>query len=47
MKKLLIKILKFILNIIKHIFMLPLYCSMPHKYSGTTYEEWLEKDKRN
>ena len=35
------KVSCFILNILKHIILLPLYCSMPDKYSGVTYEEWL------
>lgn len=37
------KVIKFILKIIKHIFMFSLYCSLPHKYDGISYEEWLEK----
>jgi len=40
------KILKFILNILKHVILFPLYCSLPDKYSGVTYEEWLNDDKQ-
>ena len=39
------KIFKFLFNILKHIFLLPFYCSFPDKYSGITYNEWLNKDK--
>ncbi len=35
------KFLKTILSIMKHIILFPLYCSMPDKYSGVTYDEWL------
>lgn len=38
-------ILKFILNVLKHILLFFLYCSSPNKYSGETYEEWLNKGK--
>ena len=34
-------IIKFIWNIVKHVFLLPLYCSLPDKYGGITYTEWL------
>lgn len=44
MKKFLIKTIKFIWNIIKHVFLLPLYCSFPDKYNGTMYDEWLKKN---
>ena len=43
MKNFLLKVLKLLWNILKHIFLLPLYCSMPDKYSGITYTEWLNK----
>ena len=39
------KIFKFIWKIIKHIFLLPFYCSMPDKYNGVDYDEWLDKNK--
>ena len=41
-------VVKFIFNIVKHVILLPLYCSMSDKYNGTTYEEWLDgkKDKQ-
>lgn len=39
------RFLKILWNILKHIFLLPLYCSMPDKYNGTMYNEWLEKEK--
>ena len=38
------KILKFIWNILKHIFLLPFYSSMPDKYSGIDYDKWLDKN---
>lgn len=38
--------LLFILNIIKHIILLPLYCSMPDKYSGVSYNEWLSGQEK-
>ena len=42
------KFLLFILNILKHIFLFTFYCSLPNKYSGETYEEWLgEKSAKN
>mgnify|MGYP007101838095 CR=1 FL=1 len=44
MNHLLIKILKFIWEILKHILLLPMYCYLPDKYSGTTYDEWLNKN---
>lgn len=44
MKKVGLKIIKFIFNIIKYIFLFSLYCSMPDKYNGTSYEDWL-RDK--
>ena len=40
------KFFKFLLNILKHVLLLPLYCSMPDKYSGTMYNEWLEKEDK-
>ena len=40
------RVLKFIWNIVKHVFLLPMYCSMPDKYSGKTYSEWLNNDKK-
>ena len=39
-------VIKFILNIVKHVFLLPFYCSMPDKYSGKSYDEWLKEDKK-
>ena len=39
-------VIKFVLNILKHVLLLPFYCSMPDKYSGVTYNEWLDKDKK-
>lgn len=36
-----IKVLKFTCSIVKHIILFPIYCSMPDKYDGITYEEWL------
>ena len=39
--KILLSVLKFLWNIIKHMFLLSFYCSMPDKYSGVTYDEWL------
>ena len=41
------KVLNFIWNILKHVILFPLYCSMPDKYSGVTYEEWLNKCNEN
>ena len=41
------KIINFILNMFKHIFLLFLYCSMPDKYSGITYNEWLNDNNDN
>lgn len=41
------KIVKFLLNIVKHIFLFTMYCSMPDKYSGVTYSEWLQEDNKN
>ena len=38
-------IIKFILNITKHVFLFSLYCYMPDKYSGVTYDEWLGETK--
>jgi len=38
------KTIKFLWKIIKLILLLPLYCSMPDKYRGVTYDEWLKKD---
>ena len=35
------KILIFIWKIFKHVFLLPLYCSLPDKYNGITYNELL------
>ena len=34
-------ILKWLWKILKHILLLPQYCSMPDKYNGVTYNEWL------
>ena len=45
MKKNFIKIIKFIWKIVKHIFLLPLYCSLPNKYDGTMYDEWIDENK--
>ena len=45
MKTFLTKILKFIWEIVKHIFLFPLYCSLPNKYNGTMYDEWLDENK--
>ena len=45
MKKFLIKTTKIIWNVLKHILLLPMYCSMSDKYSGTTYDEWLKNNK--
>ena len=39
MKKNLKIIFKFLWNILKHILLLPTYCSLPDKYNGTTYGE--------
>ena len=39
------KALLFIWNILKHIILLPFYCSLPNKYSGISYEEWLGDKK--
>lgn len=41
------KVLLFLLNILKHIILFPLYCSMPNKYSGESYEEWLGEKKED
>lgn len=46
MTKFIICILKFLWNILKHVFLLPFYCSMPDKYSGVTYDEWLKNEKK-
>jgi len=43
-KNIIKKILKLIWNIAKHFFLLPMYCSLPDKYNGTTYEEWIQKN---
>jgi len=32
---------------LKHILLLPLYCSMPDKYSGVSYSEWLGENKND
>lgn len=40
------KIFKLLWNIIKHVFLLPMYCSSPDKYSGKTYDEWLEETEQ-
>lgn len=45
MKKLIITVFKLMWNIFKHVLLLPMYCSMPDKYSGTTYDDWLNKNK--
>ena len=45
MKNFVITILKFIWKILRHIFLLPMYCSFPDKYNGVTYDEWLDKNK--
>ena len=41
MKKFLLSLWK----IVRHVFLFPMYCSMPDKYSGVTYKEWLGEDK--
>ena len=41
------KVLKFIWNLVNHILLLPLYCSMPDKYNGVTYSEWLNSGEDN
>ena len=47
MKKLCIKIFKILIKIlietIKFIIMLPIYCMMPDKYNGIDYDDWLKK----
>ena len=40
-------IIKFIWNIVKHIFLLPFYCSLPDKYNGLTYNDWLDGNDKN
>ena len=40
------RIIKFIWNIAKHVFLLPFYCSLPDKYSGVTYTEWLNNNNK-
>ena len=37
------KIFHIIKTIIKLIIFFPIYCSLPHKYDGTSYEEWLKE----
>ena len=39
------KVLLFSWNILKHIILFPLYCSLPDKYNGVSYEEWLGEKK--
>ena len=39
------KVLLFLWNILKHVILLPFYCSLPHKYNGVSYEEWLGEKK--
>lgn len=41
------KMLKLILNLIKKLLLLTLYCMLPNKYEGESFEEWLgeENDK--
>ena len=41
------KFFKFLWNILKHVLLLPFYCSLPDKYSGVTYEEWLGETNTN
>ena len=41
------KIVKFLWNVLKHIILLPLYCSMPDKYNGVMYDEWLDENKKD
>lgn len=45
MKQFLFAVLKFFWNIFKHILLLPFYCSLPDKYNGTTYDDWLDDNK--
>ena len=40
-----LKSLKFFWNIVKHVFLLPYYCSMPDKYDGKSYVDWLKENK--
>ena len=42
-KKFLKILLKIIKAIFKFVFLFPIYCSMPDKYDGITFEEWLKK----
>jgi hypothetical protein len=43
-----IKILKKILYIFyKFAILMPLYCTLPDKYSGVMFEEWVEKNNKN
>lgn len=42
------KIIKFLWRILRHVILFPMYCSMPDKYSGVTYQDWLnEYNKKN
>ena len=39
------KVLLFMWNILKQVILFPFYCSLPDKYSGVSYEEWLGEKK--
>ena len=38
------KFFKFVLNLIKKLLLLPLYCMLPNQYSGESFEEWLGEE---
>ena len=41
-KKVIKVLFKIISTIFKYVIMFPIYCSMPDKYSGKTFDEWLK-----